>query len=82
MILSKYGNRQDKLEQRQTYKLEARVVERFGRGRDEKLAEVKPINWVVERFCRGRDEKLAQVRPINWRPRWSRRGLAEAAMKN
>ena len=45
MILSKYGNRQDKLEQRQTYKLEARVVERFGRGRDDKLAEVGTINW-------------------------------------
>ena len=57
------------------------MVERFGRSRDEKLAEVRPINWAVERFCRGRDEKLAQVRPINWRPRWSR-GLAEAAMKN
>jgi hypothetical protein len=40
MVLSKYANRQDKLEQRQAYKLEAKVVERFGRGREDKLAEV------------------------------------------
>jgi hypothetical protein len=45
MILSKYANRQDKLEQRQTYKQEAnRVVERFGRGREDKLAEVSQKN--------------------------------------
>jgi hypothetical protein len=41
MVLSKYANRQDKMEQRQAYKLEAKVVERFGRGREDKLAEVR-----------------------------------------
>jgi hypothetical protein len=40
LIVCKYANRQDKLEQRENFKLEARVVERFGRGRDDKLAEV------------------------------------------
>jgi hypothetical protein len=54
MVLSKYANRQDKLEQRQAYKLEAKVVERFGRGREDKLAEVR-TSW-RPRWSRGSEE--------------------------
>ena len=39
-MISRFRNRSDKLEQREVYKLEGRVVERFSQGREDKLAEV------------------------------------------
>ena len=48
--VSRYRNRFDKLEERQVYCPESRVVEHFGRGREDKLAQViiKPV-WVVRK---------------------------------
>ena len=55
--VSRYRNRFDKLEERQVYCPESRVVEHFGRGREDKLAQViiKPV-WVVRK----------QVKKLEW----------------
>ena len=37
------------------------MVERFGRGRDDKLAEVRPINWRP-----GWSRGLAEAAMTNW----------------
>ena len=38
--VSRYRNRYDKLEERQVYFTDGRVIEHFGRGREDKLAQV------------------------------------------
>ena len=39
-VISRYRNRVDKLEQREVYNNQGRVIERFGKGREDKLAEI------------------------------------------